>query len=120
MTAAILRRSPTEFETPERCFILELFSTPDDGRVSVSQARVRPGVTTQWHSLTGTDERYVITAGIGIVEVGDDLRAPVGAGDVVLIPAGRRQRITNTGATDLLILCICTPRFQPACYVAEE
>jgi len=30
---------------------------------------------------------------------------------VVLIPAACRQRITNTGAGDLVFLAICTPRF---------
>src|SRR5688572_19819224 len=120
MTAAVLEQSPAEFETPERCAILEMFNAPADGLVSVSQARVKPGVTTQWHSLTATDERYVITAGEGLVEVGDALRARVVAGDAVLIPAGVRQRITNTGSTDLLFLCVCTPRFDPACYVVEE
>ena len=29
---------------------------------------------------------------------------------------GSDQRITNTGDTDLVFLCICTPRFDPQCY----
>ena len=46
----------TEFETPERCSILEIANDPDDD-VSISRARVRPGITTQWHRLAATDER---------------------------------------------------------------
>ena len=36
----------------------------------------------------------------------------VGPGDVVVIPPGCRQRITNTGAEDLIFLALCTPRFR--------
>jgi len=42
----------------------------------------------------------------------------VGAGDVVRIPANTPQRITNTGATDLIFYAICSPRFQAKCYQA--
>ena len=34
----------------------------------------------------------------------------------VRIPAGVRQRIRNTGPTDLVFLCICTPRFEQSAY----
>ena len=39
-------------------------------------------------------------------------------GDVVLIPSGVRQRVTNIGDEDLVFLCVCTPRFFPECYEA--
>ena len=39
------------------------------------------------------------------------------SGDVVAIPSGERQRIINTGLTDLIFLCICTPPFTRDCYV---
>jgi mannose-6-phosphate isomerase-like protein (cupin superfamily) len=44
----------------------------------------------------------------------------VGPGDVVLIPPGCRQRITNIGPGDLLFLAICTPPFQAANYQDVE
>jgi mannose-6-phosphate isomerase-like protein (cupin superfamily) len=37
--------------------------------------------------------------------------------DVVSIPAGVRQRISNTGIDDLVFLAICTPRFVKENYV---
>jgi mannose-6-phosphate isomerase-like protein (cupin superfamily) len=40
--------------------------------------------------------------------------------DVVYIPAGASQRITNTGIADLTFLCVCTPRFKPAVYEDRE
>jgi mannose-6-phosphate isomerase-like protein (cupin superfamily) len=40
----------------------------------------------------------------------------VQAGDVVMIPAGMAQRITNTGDDDLVFYCLCTPHFHTRCY----
>ena len=109
-----------EFETEERCSILEVSNSSDDPEVSIARARVKPGVTTAWHKLSGTTERYLITYGKGRVEVGDDIESEVSTGDVVLIPADTRQRITNTGDDDLIFYAICFPRFQPDCYQSLE
>jgi mannose-6-phosphate isomerase-like protein (cupin superfamily) len=78
---------------------------------------VLPGVTTRWHSLTGIVERYVMLAGDGEVEVGDLPPTRVAAGDVVVIPAGVRQRIRNIGGDELVFLALCTPRFVAGAYV---
>ena len=40
----------------------------------------------------------------------------VGAGDVVVIPAGCPQRIRCVGEQVLVFLALCTPRFVPGCY----
>ncbi|MFO1306520.1 MAG: cupin domain-containing protein [Burkholderiales bacterium] len=101
-----------EFATSERCAIVEVSNSADDPAMSIARARVAPGLTTRWHRLEGTAERYVILSGTGRVEVGDDLREEVREGDVVLIPPGARQRIANTGDRDLVFLAICTPRFS--------
>ena len=50
-----------EYYTVERCYINELSNTAGDPDVSIARARVAPGVTTRWHRLRGTAERYVIT-----------------------------------------------------------
>ena len=55
--------------------------------------------------------------GEGLVEVADLPAQRVIAGDVVIIPAQARQRICNTGATDLVFLAICSPRFTEAVYI---
>jgi mannose-6-phosphate isomerase-like protein (cupin superfamily) len=75
-----------------------------------------PGATTRWHRVQGTIERYVILEGKGLVEVGNLPPQEVGPGDVVIIPAGCRQRITNIGEKDLVFLCFCTPRFLQEAY----
>ena len=109
-----------EYNTPERCHILEILSDESDEEASIARARVEPGITTAWHSLTGVRERYLIESGVGEVEVGDTPATIVRPGDVVSIPADVRQCITNTGDADLIFLCICTPRFQPELYVDLE
>jgi mannose-6-phosphate isomerase-like protein (cupin superfamily) len=105
-----------EFYTPEKCYITELSNTPDDPDVSIVRARVESGVTTRWHRLKGTYERYFIISGRGLVEVGEHPPKEVTAGDIVLIPPMYRQRITNTGTEDLVFLAICTPRFLQDVY----
>jgi quercetin dioxygenase-like cupin family protein len=85
--AGIKRFEPeAEFYTAEGCFINELSNTPGDPAVSIARARVAPGVTTRWHRVKGTVERYVILEGKGRAEVGDLRPQEVGPGDVVLIP----------------------------------
>ena len=109
-----------EFYTPEKCYITELSNTSDDPDASIARARVAPGVTTRWHRLIGTGERYYIVSGSGRVEIGKLPPREVNAGDIVLIPPMRRQRITNIGADDLIFLAICTPRFSNDVYEDVE
>lgn len=117
MTAAILSPQPAaEVFTDERCYILELSNSAEDPDLSIARARVPPGVTTRWHRVVDTLERYVILDGSARVEVGDWPPQDVQAGDVVLIPPSCRQRITNTGDSDLVFLALCAPRFVPEAY----
>lgn len=113
---AILTTRSAEFFTAELCHITELSNSSADEGLSVALARVEPGVVTRWHRLHGIVERYVILAGRGVVEVGALPPQAVAPGDVVVIPAGCRQRITNDGASDLLFHALCTPRFRPEAY----
>jgi mannose-6-phosphate isomerase-like protein (cupin superfamily) len=117
MRETIRRADPgAEFLTPELCHILELWNSEDDPGVSIARARVEPGVTTRWHRIAGTTERYVILEGTGRVEVGSLPPQEVRAGDVVVIPPSCRQRITNVGRGDLVLLCVCDPRFRCESY----
>ena len=121
MQAPILRAHPaTEVLTDERCHILELSNSADDPEMSIARARVEPGVTTRWHRVVDTLERYVILDGVGRMEIGDFPPQEVQAGDVVMIPPSVRQRIANVGPVDLVFLAICTPRYQPGAYQDAE
>ncbi len=105
-----------EFHIPENCYITELSNSPADPDVSIAKARVEPGVTTKWHRLVGTTERYCIISGTGLAEIGKLPPQEVSAGDTVIIPPMCRQRISNTGSEDLIFLAICTPRFSNDAY----
>ncbi|UHQ23240.1 cupin domain-containing protein [Lysobacter sp. 5GHs7-4] len=106
----------TEFYISEQCHIVELSNSDDDPELSIARVRVEPGVTTRWHRLRGTGERYVIAEGRGRIEIGDLPAQEVGPGDTVLIPPDCRQRIANLGDGQLVFLAICTPRFRPEIY----
>jgi mannose-6-phosphate isomerase-like protein (cupin superfamily) len=104
--------------TPEGCAILESWNDAADEEVSIARATVAPGVTTQPHRLRGIVERYLIVEGRGRVRMGGTIEQDVQPGDVVIIPAGASQQISNTGAADLVFYCVCSPRFRPECYEA--
>ena len=104
-------QTSNEYFFVEGCYINELSNHPEDSDLSIARARVEPGVTTQWHHLKETTERYVILEGKGVVEIGDLAPQTVHMGDVVIIPAYTRQRITNISNRDLVFLALCTPRF---------
>lgn len=106
-----------EYFFVEGCYINELSNGSGDPDVSIARARVTPGVTTQWHRLNNTTERYVILAGEGEVEIGDCAAKKVKTGDVVIIPPQTRQRIRNSGEQDLVFLAICSPRFHEKNYI---
>ena len=108
-----------EFSTSERCYITELMNSDASPDVSVAVARVEPGVSTQLHALCGVTESYIVKSGNGLMQVGDECH-PVEAGDQVTIAADQPQRITNSGDSDLLFYCICTPRFSVDCYINLE
>jgi mannose-6-phosphate isomerase-like protein (cupin superfamily) len=103
--------------TPEHCFIAENYRS---SQVSIARAKVKAGVTTVPHHLNGIDEIYIITQGTGTLHLGNQQPAQVNTGDVVFIPAGTSQSITNTGDSDLVFYCICNPCFSEDCYVSES
>ena len=109
-----------EFYIEERCHILELSNSEADPGLSIARARVEAGVTTALHSVIDTVERYVILSGNGRVEVEGLEPTNVGQYDVVIIPRGATQRISNTAKSDLIFLAICTPRFEQESYKQLE
>ena len=106
--------------TQEGCFINELSNTAQDPEVSIARVRVEPGVTTRLHRLDGITERYVMLEGQGEVELDGADRIRVGPGDVVVIPPGCSQRMSNHNDNELVFLAICSPRFVPSRYISLE
>lgn len=112
-------KAKPEHWTSERCYITELINDAGWPEVSLARCRVEPGVTTQLHMLS-VHEVYVIEEGDGRMYVGDSAPFTVGPGDTVTIPKQAPQCIQNTGDSDLVFLCVCTPRFSPECYTSLE
>lgn len=117
--ALVVADKREEFLTPERVYIREWINDDAVPGMSLADARVAPGVTTELHRLD-VAEWYSIRQGEGLMEVGDDPPFRVSAGDTVVIPAGTPQRITNAGSGDLLLQCVCIPRFTPQSYEPLE
>jgi len=78
---------------------------------SLAEATVQSGDRTQLHRHAQTEELYHVTAGSGIMTLGDTCMK-VGAGDTVLIPPGTPHRIEATGAEPLRFLCCCSPAYS--------
>jgi mannose-6-phosphate isomerase-like protein (cupin superfamily) len=76
-------------------------------------------MTTELHQLA-VKEWYVISCGVGMMEVGSEPPFEIGPSDVVFIPENTSQRVSNTGDEDLVFQCICVPRFTPECYESLE
>lgn len=120
MHAIIHTDTLPEWYTEERCHISEIRNSADNPAVSIARARVEPGVTTALHAVIDTIEQYFILSGTGEMEIDGTPVGEVKTGDLVVIPAGATQRIRNSGSTDLIFLCICTPRFETHNYQALE
>jgi mannose-6-phosphate isomerase-like protein (cupin superfamily) len=110
----------TEFMTAERCWILETWNEESDSELSVARVRVERGVTTALHRVRGSIERYLIVSGTGVATIGDLEPRRVVGGDIVVIPDGVSQKISNDGTADLVFYALCTPRFTADRYEALE
>jgi mannose-6-phosphate isomerase-like protein (cupin superfamily) len=102
-----------EFTAGDNCRIREILH-PDKAplaiRYSLAHAVVAPGQTTWLHAL-GASEVYYVLSGRGTMRI-DEETADVKPGDTVYIPPRARQQITNTGADDLVFLCIVDPAWR--------
>lgn len=117
----IINNPDKEFPTEERCHIIELLHNHTEEPFSIARARVEPKVTTAWHFLKNTTEYYYILSGKGLMEIGNKDVFSVFPGDLVTIPRGEAQRISNPDfEEDLIFLAICSPAFKDENYEACE
>lgn len=119
IVSPVAGKAKPEVWTGERCYVTELVNEPEWPEFSLARCRVEPGVTTQRHALA-VHEVYVIRRGTGLMYLGDDAPVAVTAGDSVTIAKHVAQRITNTGDSDLVFECLCSPRFLQKCYTSLE
>lgn len=102
-----------EFVAGDRSILRELLH-PDKAdlaiRYSLAHATVKPGEITTPHRLR-TTEVYYILQGRGRMHI-DAETADATAGCAVYIPPHATQYIENTGADDLVFLCIVDPAWR--------
>jgi mannose-6-phosphate isomerase-like protein (cupin superfamily) len=80
---------------------------------SLAEATVPPGAETLLHRHHTTEELYHVTAGVGLMTLGDAV-FEVRVGDTVCVPPGTPHRIRNAGTAPLKILCACSPPYSHA------
>jgi mannose-6-phosphate isomerase-like protein (cupin superfamily) len=78
---------------------------------SLAEATVPAGGETVAHLHRETEELYFFTAGRGEMRLGDE-RAPVSAGDCVVIAPGTPHKLWCTGEAPLVLLCCCAPPYR--------
>lgn len=120
MLSVYKARLETEFNTRERCSIVELLNDGSFPAFSIARCRVEPGVTTELHALTGTHEVYVLLQGKAQMSDGRTSSETLEPMDCVLIPAGHPQQVSNIGTEDLIFLAVCNERFQQDAYVVVD
>lgn len=80
---------------------------------SLAEATVLPGQSTALHRHHKTEELYHVTAGHGLMRLGDE-EFSLAPGDTVCIPPGTPHKVRNTGDEPLRILCCCAPAYSHA------
>ena len=80
---------------------------------SLAEATVPAGARTLLHRHTVTEELYHITAGAGLMTLGDR-QFPVVVGDTVFIAPGTPHCIEAVGEVALVLLCCCSPAYAHA------
>ena len=78
---------------------------------SLAEARVSCGSKTHLHCHHKSEELYHITAGNGIMTLGDE-SFPIHVGDTICIQPGTPHCVENNGDEELVILCCCSPAYS--------
>lgn len=78
---------------------------------SLAEATIHPGQTTQRHRHHQTEELYHVTAGHGLMILGDKT-FPIAPGDTIHIAPGTPHAVENPGPDTLRILCCCSPAYR--------
>ena len=80
-------------------------------RQSLAEATVEPETRTHLHRHALTEELYHVSAGSGLMTLGDACFL-IAVGDTVLIAPGTPHRVEATGSEPLRILCCCSPPYS--------
>ena len=101
------------FITKDGSIIRELMhpSVYGNANRSLAEAVVAVGKGTHLHKHHRSEEIYHVTEGEGRMVRGNEIFA-INPGDTICILPGTPHRVDNTGATELKILCCCSPPYS--------
>lgn len=101
------------FITKDGSIIRELMHPAVHGNrhQSLAEAIVPAKGATLPHRHHLSEEIYHVTAGSGIMRLGEE-EFPVSAGDTVCIPAGVPHALNNPGEQELRLLCSSSPPYD--------
>lgn len=102
----------TPYITKDGSVIRELMHPAVHGnrKQSLAEAIVPPASATVPHRHHQSEEVYHITAGQGLMRLGDEEFA-VTVGDTICIPPGVPHSLSNTQQTELRLLCCSSPPY---------
>ena len=80
---------------------------------SLAEATVSAGEKTLLHCHHRTEELYHISSGEGMMTLGRE-QFRVQKGDTLCIPPGTPHCIEAVGSASLVLLCCCSPAYDPA------
>ena len=103
----------TPFITKDGSVIRELMHPNVHGnrKQSLAEAIVPPESATVLHRHHHSEELYHITAGEGLMRLGED-EFTVTVGDTICIPPGIAHSLSNPGQTELRLLCSSSPPYS--------
>ena len=109
------RGSIEPYATKDGSTIFELMHPDRHGcrNQSLAEAVVSPGAATITHRHHSSEEIYHVLTGQASMLLGAE-EFKIGTGDTICIAPGTPHRLTNTGRTELRILCMCTPAYSHA------
>lgn len=106
------RNKVDPFITKDTAEIREILSPRNSSlkNQSLAEAKVAPGRSTIEHYHPNAEEIYYILQGQGAMKIKGETRE-VGPGDGIAIVPGKKHQIWNTGTSDLIFLCCCSPAY---------
>ena len=78
---------------------------------SLAEASIPPGTQTLLHRHARSEELYHVSAGHGIMILGEQ-RFPIAVGDTVHIAPGTPHALINDSPHALRLLCCCSPAYS--------
>lgn len=78
---------------------------------SLAEAIIPAGKQTLLHRHHSSEELYHITAGHGVMQLGEQ-KFEIRVGDTIAIPPGTAHAVENYGREPLKMLCCCSPPYS--------